>query len=297
MEWFRWYHGAASDSKWPIIARKSGQNIGTVVSVWVALLEYASQNDERGSIAGFDFETVDALYGYPDGTTETVCNTMRNKGLINNSDRIVSWSKRQPQREREDTSTERVRRFREKQKINKSSDINGDNSDETPGNATETQETPRTEQNRTEQKEDIDSSEAPPVEPSKPSPVILTLPLVGQVKEGPITQADITEWQALFPGIDVLQVCRTIVAWNHANPTRRKTFGGYKKHIVGWLSKEQDRGKGNGSGSAPTSPVTPPQTIAMVGQTKRVIAALDEAKAQAKPMPKGMKEKLFGGAE
>ena len=48
MEWFRWYHGACSDAKWPLIARKAHTTVGVVVSVWVALLEYASQDDERG---------------------------------------------------------------------------------------------------------------------------------------------------------------------------------------------------------------------------------------------------------
>ena len=84
MEWFRWYHGAISDPKWPLIARKSGQNIGTVVSIWAAILEYASQSEPRGSIEGFDYETIDALFGYEDGTTETVFSAMIAKGLIKN---------------------------------------------------------------------------------------------------------------------------------------------------------------------------------------------------------------------
>ena len=39
MEWFRWYHGACSDAKWPLIARKAHTTVGVVVCVWVALLE------------------------------------------------------------------------------------------------------------------------------------------------------------------------------------------------------------------------------------------------------------------
>ena len=81
MEWFRWYHGACSDAKWPLIARKAHTTVGVVVSVWVALLEYASQDDERGSVEGFDCETFDALYGYSDGTCEAVLNAMVEKGL------------------------------------------------------------------------------------------------------------------------------------------------------------------------------------------------------------------------
>ena len=97
MEWLRWYHGAISDPKWPLIARKSGQNIGTVVSIWAALLEHASQDEERGSIEGFDPEAIDALFGYEDGTCEAVVAAMLSKDLIKDGC-IASWTKRQPKR-------------------------------------------------------------------------------------------------------------------------------------------------------------------------------------------------------
>lgn len=82
MEWLRWYHGACSDAKCPLIARKSGTCVGVVVSVWAALLEQASQDEERGSIEGFDPETYDVLYGYEDGTCAAVLKAMTEKGLI-----------------------------------------------------------------------------------------------------------------------------------------------------------------------------------------------------------------------
>ena len=147
MEWFRWYHGAISDPKWPLIARKSNQNIGTVVSIWAALLEYASQAEPRGSIEGFDCEQIDALYGYPDGTTETVCNAMK-RHVTNETNFIVSWAKRQAKRERDDNSTERVRAYRAKKKAQENEHDTEEKRDETPRNASET---PRNAQNRTEQ--------------------------------------------------------------------------------------------------------------------------------------------------
>lgn len=150
MEWFRWYHGAASDPKWSIIARLSKQNIGTVVSIWIALLEHASQAEPRGSVADFDHETIDALYGYADGTTVTTCNAMKRKGLFDDEMMIVSWAKRQPKREREDSSAERVRKHRETKKANDSGDNANSNANVTPSNANATHETPRTEQNREE---------------------------------------------------------------------------------------------------------------------------------------------------
>lgn len=148
MEWFRWYHGAISDPKWPLVARKSGKSIGVVVSIWASLLEHASQEQNRGSIEGFNPEAIDALFGYEDETTVTVCNAMRNAGIINAENFICSWGKRQPKRERDDDSRERVRRFREKQKANNSVAVHIGNDNETESNATET---PSNAQNRTEQ--------------------------------------------------------------------------------------------------------------------------------------------------
>lgn len=113
MDWFRAYHGITSDPKWPIVARKAKVSIGVVVSVWLALLESASQAEERGSVANFDAETVDALYGYEDGTSEAVLAALLEKGLICDG-RICAWDKRQPKRE--DDNTERMRKFRERKR-------------------------------------------------------------------------------------------------------------------------------------------------------------------------------------
>ena len=162
MEWFRWYHGAISDPKWPLIARKSGQNIGTVVSVWAAILEYASQADERGCVDGFNPEAVDALFGYEDGTTLSVVEVMKNQGVIGvtpcNANethdvtgvtlRVVSWEKRQVKRERDDNSLERVRAHRMKKKAQQNEAVSEEKPNETPCNAIVT---PRNAQNRTEQ--------------------------------------------------------------------------------------------------------------------------------------------------
>lgn len=136
MEWFRWYHGACSDAKWPIIARKAKVSVGVVVSVWAALLEYASQDEERGSVAGFDGETYDALYGYEDGTCHAVLEAMAAKGLICDGC-ICAWRKRQVGREREDaTNAERQRRYRFRKKQENADENGGTSADVTPRNVT-----------------------------------------------------------------------------------------------------------------------------------------------------------------
>lgn len=155
MEWFRWYHGAISDPKWPLIARKSGQNIGTVVSVWAAMLEYASQAERRGSVEGFDCEQIDALFGYEDGTTLSICNAMK-RHVTDETGFIVSWSKRQTKRERNDSSTERVRTFRAKKNAQEKEQVGAKKPSETPCNASVTPGNAqnRTDKNRTDKNKD-----------------------------------------------------------------------------------------------------------------------------------------------
>ena len=159
MEWLRWYHGAVSDDKWPLIARKSGQTVAVVIAVWAALLECASQSEVRGSVHDFDPESIDALMQLPDGATQAVVDALSAGMRPRIMDgKIANWSKRQPVRERDDDkSTERVRQHRERQKALQ-------NKDNAPGNAEETpvkrQETPRTEKIREEK-----NIKAPPYPP------------------------------------------------------------------------------------------------------------------------------------
>ena len=122
--WFRVHHGMVSDPKWPLIARRSGHNAGTVVAVWTALLDFASQNEERGSLRGFLPAVIDALYGYEDGTTERILGEMEQLGMIVD-DVIVSWEKRQAAKTAEGSKStamspaERSRLYRERKRASR----------------------------------------------------------------------------------------------------------------------------------------------------------------------------------
>lgn len=124
MEWFRWYHETVSDPKFTACARKAKQPKVAVIAVWAAILEYASQQKDRGSVVGIDQETLSACLDLDDEDLAAIFAALVAKGLIQN-DRVAKWSKRQVRRE--DDSKERVRRYRAK------------NSDVTPGNASVTQ--------------------------------------------------------------------------------------------------------------------------------------------------------------
>lgn len=182
MDWFRWHHGTVADRKWPRIASRAGTTVANVIAVWAALLEAASQAEDRGAVhlSDDDCEDLDAALGMPADTTRAVIAELRARDLIGANNRLTAWEKRQPPRERADNSTERVRKYRERQRAAGDGDAahetpQSDNeTDVTPCNASETKETPRgeeriLEEKREDQKKRAAARSAPP--PPKPEGV------------------------------------------------------------------------------------------------------------------------------
>lgn len=62
-----------------------------------------------------------------------------------------------------------------------------------------------------------------------------------------IFKNDINAWQESFPDVDVAQELRLLREWNLSNPAKQKTKRGIRKHITGWLTKEQKKDKYNGT--------------------------------------------------
>lgn len=77
-------------------------------------------------------------------------------------------------------------------------------------------------------------------------PVFLNLP-TNNGKRYPITDGLVREWGLLYPAVDIEQEIRKAKGWLDSNPTKRKTYGGMKRFVNGWLSRCQDRGGSNGS--------------------------------------------------
>lgn len=118
-KWFRAYHGAALDPKYILIARAAGTGVtpGMVAAVWWAVMDHASQNDDRGCAQGLNLETLAAFYGWPLEQIENIYAAMMGKGMIDPlpPHRLTNWEARQPLRE-DKTNAERQRRWRERQK-------------------------------------------------------------------------------------------------------------------------------------------------------------------------------------
>jgi hypothetical protein len=113
LSWWRSWHGAPMDNKWPVIAARSGVKVGIVSAVAWALFDYASQHKNRGSVDGFDTEVYSVYSGFSEVEVAAVIQAMTDKGIIIDG-MLANWEKRQPKRE--DDSKERVAKFRAKKK-------------------------------------------------------------------------------------------------------------------------------------------------------------------------------------
>lgn len=159
MDWFRSWHGAPTDNKWLVIAKRAGTQPGIVSAIVWALLDHASQAEVRGHIGdSFDIETYSVFSGFPEETVIAVLNALQDKGILDGNGDFSAWARRQPKRE-DETATERKRRERDRKKGN------GPNPDVTHGHAMSRNVTQghapeeiREEKRRTDKKEAIASS-------------------------------------------------------------------------------------------------------------------------------------------
>ena len=136
MDWYRWWHGTYTDPKFQMVANDCDISLACVLGIWSAMLEQASSSDPRGSFK-FDPEVMTFHLGID---CVTPCNAMKRRGLLHETGEmlhVVNWEKRQPKRERDDNSTDRVRSWRESKK-----------NDVTPCNAMQHHETPRGDKSR-----------------------------------------------------------------------------------------------------------------------------------------------------
>lgn len=76
------------------------------------------------------------------------------------------------------------------------------------------------------------------------TPPFLDFPVIGTGSQTwSLSVATVTEWERLYPGVDVRGAMRKAVAWLKANEHRRKTAKGMERFLVSWLNREADRGR------------------------------------------------------
>ena len=112
--WWRSWHGAPTDPKWRLIAKRAGCRTADVVAVAWAILDHASQQAHRGDVATFDAEVIaDFLDMEPDAVMAIVA-AMEGRGVICDG-RLAAWETRQPKRE-DGTAADRKRAQRDREK-------------------------------------------------------------------------------------------------------------------------------------------------------------------------------------
>jgi hypothetical protein len=72
------------------------------------------------------------------------------------------------------------------------------------------------------------------------TPAVISLPLNDGTEFG-VTDSMVNEFMNLYPAVDVMQELRNMRGWLINNPKNRKTFGGIRRFINSWLSREQDK--------------------------------------------------------
>ena len=92
-QWFKLTDSAVMSLKWQRIARKLGVSPAVVSFVYVAAMSSASQCNDRGSLRDFHPEDIDAFGGLDDGTTDSIFQAMKARGLITPDGRIAEWDK------------------------------------------------------------------------------------------------------------------------------------------------------------------------------------------------------------
>ena len=76
-----------------------------------------------------------------------------------------------------------------------------------------------------------------------------------------VTLKQLSEWQELYPAVDVEQQLRQMKGWLDANPKKRKTKAGIARFRTSWLAREQDRGGTRGYAAPPAAPVNESQRV------------------------------------
>lgn len=104
------------------------------------------------------------------------------------------------------------------------------------------------------------SPEAAKAAPVASSPTAIELPCVSG-EPFPISEADVAEWRAAFPAVDIRQQLSAARQWLIANPTRGKTKRGMRKFVVSWLDRRQNDAGRNAPPRQSTSPPRKPNVV------------------------------------
>ena len=91
-DWLRLWHGTVTDTKFLWVARRSAARFGDVMTVWMALLEEASQQKKRGDVTGFDVAQCARLLGIDPDAIQAILQAM--EGRFIKDGRVIEHPRR-----------------------------------------------------------------------------------------------------------------------------------------------------------------------------------------------------------
>ena len=121
--WYKMPHGLPYNVIWKLVADTAHVKLEKVTCVLGLLMDYASQQDDRGSIAGFDFRVCKIVYGYAPKTVQAILDAMQQEGVLTDdmhiSQRFLPLDTpldEQPEPRKGRTNAERQADYRARQK-------------------------------------------------------------------------------------------------------------------------------------------------------------------------------------
>lgn len=297
MDWFRVYHGIATNPKLHKASRRAKVCRGLMLGAWVATLEYASQHDRRGSVQGLDEETLAYLIDQPRSVSARILAAMTDLRMIADG-AVCGWEEKQ---RKSDDVAARVRSFRAKSAGSGSSRVASagpaneaddnslvQNETDSSGNVTETN---RTEQNRGEEKANhVEPESHEPAAPaSKPMLAALYAEMVDYYGGNPARPL-LGKWK------NEHGIGRLVEAYAAARKIDRPDdpLIDRRGYTAGILEKSKEAGgKGNGGfpGKSGASAVKPWLAEAQRKEAERLTQGAAKAKAKSLARSEGLDER------
>lgn len=109
MDWLRLWHDMPTDPKFKTVSKISKQPLAAVIAVYVFYLVDASSNKVKRGVTHCNAENVASALDLETEQVEAIKKAM--EGRLFEGNLLLGWEKRQ--REREDDSLERVRKYRD----------------------------------------------------------------------------------------------------------------------------------------------------------------------------------------
>lgn len=129
--WVRLWSDMPNDPKWRVVARRCGRPVSEVMAVFVHMMTNAGAAAQRGQLESWSDEDVAIAIDAEAEHVAAIREAMQGKVL--EGDRLAGWERRQPKRE--DNSTDRVNKHRERVKDTTKCHETQCNAGETLGNA------------------------------------------------------------------------------------------------------------------------------------------------------------------